>query len=131
MQGTLGIFLLVTAAMLNGCGQPPGPAAERPGVTQAEDPGAIAQRIVAEMLDITPDDVTVVSIENVQFGDSSLDCPEPGMSYLQVVTPGHRVLVEADGRRFDVRISGGFGRLCRQRKPPGDSPATARSPAVS
>ena len=53
------------------------------------------------------------------------------MSYLQVVTPGHRVLMEADGRRFDVRVTDGFGRLCRQRKPSGNNPrlrARRRSP---
>jgi len=61
--------------------------------------------------------VKVVSVETREFSDSSLDCPQPGMSYLQVITPGHRVLLEADGRRFDVRTSGGQGRICRRRKP--------------
>ena len=66
------------------------------------------------------------------FSDSSLDCPQPGMSYLQVITPGYRVLLEADGRRFDVRTSGGQGRICRRRKP-GDTDTEVRgnAPAVS
>lgn len=38
------------------------------------------------------------------------------MSYLQVLTAGHQVIVEADGRRFDVRISGGHGRICRRQQ---------------
>lgn len=39
------------------------------------------------------------------------------MSYLQVITPGHVVIVESDGRRFDVRVSGDYGRICHRRKP--------------
>ena len=37
--------------------------------------------------------------------------------------PGFRVLVEADGRRFDVRVAGTAGRICYRRKPRTDTPA--------
>ena len=75
--------------------------------------------MVAERLGIAAADVGVISVLARDFSDSSLDCPEPGMSYLQVITPGHQVIVEADGRRFDVRVAGEHGRICHRRKPGG------------
>jgi hypothetical protein len=61
-------------------------------------------------------EVTLVSLEAQDFNNSSLGCPEAGMAYQQVITPGHRVIVEAEGRRFDVRVAGKHGRICRNSK---------------
>lgn len=56
----------------------------------------------------------VVSIEAVEWPDASLGCPEEGKMYAQVVTPGHRVVLEAAGETFDLRTSrAGAARLCR------------------
>ena len=85
------------------------------------DPGTVARQIVAEYLSLPITDITLVSLEAQEFNDSSLDCPEPDMAYQQVVTPGQRASVEAQGRRFDVRVSGGHGKICRHNK--GSSPA--------
>ena len=63
------------------------------------------------------DQVVLISVEPQDFSDASLGCPSPGMSYAQVITPGHKVLLEADGRRFDVRVSGKYGKICHRRKP--------------
>jgi hypothetical protein len=49
---------------------------------------------------------TVTSAVAVTWNDSSLGCPQPGMMYTQVITPGLRVMVEADGKSYDYR----FGR---------------------
>lgn len=107
------VNLRVTTAiiflMLAGCGA--GTAPEIAGT-----PESIAKQVAADFLSTPATDVTLVSITPQEFNDSSLDCPEPGMSYLQVLTPGYRVIVEADGRRFDVRVSGAHGRICRRNK---------------
>ena len=123
------------AAVVAGCGQngrgnieSPAPS-PRPAAA-SDGPEAIAIATVAEFLSIEPDRVTVVSSAAQDFPDSSLGCPQPGMSYLQVITPGHRVLVEADGRRFDVRVAGTRGRICHRRKPAGDSANAARVPEL-
>lgn len=110
-----GICLLLPA-----CGEPPPP----PGAEQAQisgqpapptaDPAAIATRVVADFLSIPASEITLVSVESKEFADPSLGCPAPGMSYAQVITPGHRVIVEAEGRRFDVRVSGSSGKICRK-----------------
>ena len=83
------------------------------------DPQTIARELVADSLSLRPDQVSIISLEAQDFSDSSLGCPAPGMSYQQVITPGHRILVEADGRRFDVRVSGDHGKICHRRKPGG------------
>ena len=111
------LALLAIATVSAGCGQDSSPpTVEQPMQLDrdASSPGDIAARTVADFLSIPVSEVTLVSIESKDFGDPSLGCPEPGMAYPQVVTPGHRVLMEADGRRFDVRVSGGHGRICRK-----------------
>ncbi len=108
-------------------------------------PGAIALQAVADALGIAPAEARVVSTEARDFPDGSLGCPQPGMAYAQVITPGYRVLVEADGRRFDVRVAGNHGRICSLRKPAperepagqtpppetGDSPRSFSAPAAA
>ena len=46
-----------------------------------------------------PSQVIVESVENVEWRDSSLGCPQPGMMYAQVVTPGFRIVLRLDGLR--------------------------------
>ena len=106
----------IITLVLAGCGA--GTAPEIAGT-----PESIAKQVAADFLSIPATDISLVSITPQEFNDSSLDCPEPGMSYLQVLTAGHRAIVEADGRRFDVRVSGSHGRICRRNKvqPPGSS----------
>ncbi|MDH3978595.1 MAG: hypothetical protein OEU86_08775 [Gammaproteobacteria bacterium] len=82
----------------------------------SKDPETIARQIVATFLSIPPEDVSLVSTEQRNFNDSSLDCPTAGMAYQQVITPGHQIIVEAEGRRFDVRVSGEYGKICLNKK---------------
>jgi hypothetical protein len=89
-------------------------------------PEAIALQAVAEALGVAPAGARVISSEFRDFPDASLDCPQPGMAYAQVITPGHRVLVEANGRRFDVRVAGTRGRICYLRKRAADNPAATQ-----
>jgi hypothetical protein len=78
----------------------------------------IARQTVALALGIAPDSVRVISSIPRDFPDASLDCPQPDTAYAQVITPGFQALVEADGRRFDVRVAGSTGRICHPRKAP-------------
>jgi hypothetical protein len=74
----------------------------------------VARRIVAEKTGAAPEDITIVSVEMVEFSDSSLGCPNPDMAYLQVITPGHKVVAKtADSDELlDVRLSGRHGFVC-------------------
>jgi len=57
---------------------------------------------LAGELSVSPQEVTVVSFEAVQWPDASLGCPQAGMAYAQVVTPGYLVLLEVGGRQVEV-----------------------------
>lgn len=111
--------LLWLGTGLAGCGAD-GPAsgdapANRPPAA-AMTPTERAAEVVAARLNIPVDEVSVVTVTARDFPDSSLDCPEPDMMYQQVITPGHQVIVEAEGRRFDVRVAGAGARICHRRK---------------
>jgi hypothetical protein len=90
---------------------------------QPAGPDAVARQTVAAALGINETEARVISREPRDFADGSLDCPQPGTAYAQVITPGFRILVEANGRRFDVRVAGTGGRICYRRKPLAEQPA--------
>lgn len=72
---------------------------------------------------VTAEEIRVVRVEPVTWRDGSLGCPQPGMYYTQALVPGHRVLLEVSGRRFDYRVgAGGRFRRCDRPAPvrPGD-----------
>ena len=73
------------------------------------DPSSpLVQATVADLatrLDVPPGEVTIVDARAVTWGDSSLGCPQPGMRYLQRVTDGSLVILEAGGVHY--RYTGG------------------------
>ena len=72
----------------------------------ANTPTGIAIRTIAEQIGASPEQITIRSEEAVEFSDSSLGCPKSGMSYMQVIIPGHKVLAEYGGKIYDVRVAG-------------------------
>jgi hypothetical protein len=79
----------------------------------------LARKALAEELGIHAETIRVRTVEAVEWPDASLGCPKKGQQYAQVVTPGHRVLLEADGRTYDVHVAGGRAVTCR---PSADEP---------
>jgi len=61
----------------------------------------MARQALAAELGIQVADVTVAAVEEVQWNDSSLGCPRPGINYLQVITPGYKLTLEAQGKRYE------------------------------
>jgi len=45
-------------------------------------------------------DVALVSMESTNWSDASLGCPQEGMMYAQVITPGYLMVLEADGQQY-------------------------------
>lgn len=71
-----------------------------------------ARRDLAQRLGIAATVVTVRSVESVDWPDASLGCPQPGMMYAQVITPGYRIVLEADGQRYEYHGSTGNVIFC-------------------
>jgi hypothetical protein len=75
-------------------------------------PADLGVRVVAEKLSVPSGEVTVLSIEPVEWSDASLGCARPGQMYAQVMTPGYRVIVSARGATFEVHTGAGRAILC-------------------
>lgn len=55
---------------------------------------------LSQKLNVDVDNIQTVLVEEVQWRDSSLGCPIEGMAYLQVITPGFRILLSVDGETY-------------------------------
>jgi hypothetical protein len=75
----------------------PAPALDETSKQMAE----LAQAALATQLGVKASDVTLIAVEATEWNDSSLGCPEPGQAYLQVITPGYKMTLEAQGKRYE------------------------------
>ncbi|MCI0399657.1 MAG: hypothetical protein L0332_25405 [Chloroflexi bacterium] len=73
---------------------------------------------LAARLNLDISDITTVESETVEWSDSSLGCPAPDMAYAMVITPGYRIVLEAQGEQYDYHtdLSGAFA-LCVDGQP--------------
>ena len=105
----------LTLCLLAACGDNPQPESSN---TNAEDtpvatvpPQALndrqqrARQLLADRLSAPVDSLALVSDEPVSWSDASLGCPEEGMAYAQVITPGHRITFSHQGARYEVHTS--------------------------
>lgn len=60
-----------------------------------------AKADLAQRLSIPASQIILLEATEAEWSDSSLDCPQPGMSYLQVITPGYRILLEANNTQYE------------------------------
>ena len=68
---------------------------------------AAVRRDLAQRLMLAEAQITLVRAEAVDWPDSSLGCPQPGMMYLQVVTPGYRLVLAAGGVSTEYHTDAG------------------------
>lgn len=74
-----------------------------PEVTPLEEDDAQAPVLdaIAAELGVAVETLDVISVEPRDWPDTSLGCPRPGEAYADVITPGHLVVVEANGERIE------------------------------
>lgn len=75
-------------------GMPTDLGAPAPGPDVAEEGRMMVQMAVDDLaarLQIDADAITVVSAQPMEWRDSSLGCPSPSESYMQVITPGYKI----------------------------------------
>ena len=65
----------------------------------------IAKEDLAKRLSILVIEINIAEAEGVIWPDSSLGCGKPGTEYLQVVTPGFRISLEADGQIYSYHTN--------------------------
>lgn len=67
----------------------------------------LAKQDIAARQGIAEANITVIAIEQVEWNDSSLGCPKPGQMYLQVITPGYRIMLKAGGFLYEYHSDRG------------------------
>lgn len=75
--------------------------APAPGVPNPQV--AMEQKVkmdLAQKLNLDISQITVVNSEAVDWNDSSLGCPQPGFGYMDVITPGYKITLSANGQQY-------------------------------
>lgn len=80
--------------------QPTVPAAAQSLVTRV-------QQDLASRAGVSASQITTASVAAVSWPDSSLGCPQPGMMYSQLVTPGYRIILQANGQTYEYHTDRG------------------------
>lgn len=78
----------------------------------------LAKADLAKRVNLTPDQISVVSVESVKWSDAGIGCPEPGKVYAQVITPGFRIVLRADGTAYTYHTGGNKVILCQPEATP-------------
>jgi len=74
---------------------------------------ALARKELARSLDVEGGGIRVLKARPVEWPDTSLGCPEKGMTYAPVITPGHLVHLWAKGSTYAVHVGGERAVVCR------------------
>lgn len=100
---TLGLLIVACGLEPGGAGSTtttPSTTTSIPDTTTTPEPHdsrvdkAIAD--LADRLDIDPEQIEVVSNEDVTWNDGSIGCPDPGMSYTQALVDGYLIVLSVD-----------------------------------
>jgi hypothetical protein len=82
--------------------------ANLPTLPQSAPAGQGAERVIqlarqdlAQKMNVPIDEIREVSVEAVEWPDTSLGCPQPGMMYAQMITPGFKVVLAAKGQTVE------------------------------
>jgi hypothetical protein len=112
MKATAWLALVGLSLLLVACGP-----AETEGVPDldAEEIPAVdaAEQFLADRLGITLEEIVIVRVEDAEWPDGCLGLPEGGEVCTQVITPGFRVVLRAQGQEYTLRTdtSGDVARL--------------------
>ena len=78
-----------------------------------------ARADLAHRLDVDPGEIELLSAEEVSWRDASVGCPQPGMTYAQVVTSGSRIVLESGAKRYEYHSDNRRDPfLCENPEPP-------------
>ncbi|HEX2325676.1 MAG TPA: hypothetical protein VHQ00_09770 [Chloroflexota bacterium] len=99
---------------------------------QSVPPAALLASVradAARRAGVAEGEVRVVRSEGREWPDGGLGCPRPGEFYIQVITPGYLIVLQAGGRQYEYHTdSGQRFTLCREGAGTG-LPATGRTVA--
>ena len=78
-----------------------------------------ARADLAERLLVPADDIILLQAESVTWPDGSLGCPQEGMQYAQVLTPGYLIRLSYGDQEFEYHAGRGTTVIyCETPSPP-------------
>ncbi len=77
-----------------------------------------AKTDLAQRLSLPVEQITLLEAAAVTWPDGSLGCPEEGMAYAQVLSPGYLIRVEACGQEYEYHASRSTVFYCQNPSPP-------------
>lgn len=86
-------------------------------MSKEDDPSIVraAKKDLAQRLGVREQSIDLVGqIDEVTWPDASLGCPEPGMMYAQVLTPGYRFKLQSGAKVYEYHAGSSIVRLCRE-----------------
>jgi hypothetical protein len=104
------VLIILLTAFLSACGLFGGSDSDAPQIPEL--PEDLESLVMLAKFDLTLktgvdlEDIKTISVEQINFSDSSLGVPEPGVQYEAVVTPGLIIVLEAKGEEYEYRASG-------------------------
>ena len=129
-SGLLGTVVLLVTLILVGCAgappmsQPPTDGGTAPTasqtrestatpLTESELPGGAfsAKQVLAEQLHVDVDTISVISTEKVEWPDACLGVKPAGTMCAQVITSGYRIILDAQGQRYEYHTDLNGGRV--------------------
>jgi hypothetical protein len=79
----------------------------------------VAREDLTRRSGLAPGEIAVISVEAVDWPDTSLGCPQPDMAYAQIITPGYLIVLEAAGQTYEYHADDcRFVVLCRAQGTP-------------
>jgi hypothetical protein len=106
------LFVLLCPVLLLAA-QEPGPGTASPDRDKERlDAVARAKTTLAETQKVPEAALTLVSAKASTWSDASLGCPEKGHMYAQMITDGWTVILEHEGTRREVHVSGRKAVIC-------------------
>jgi hypothetical protein len=83
---------------------------------EAKEMADLVTQDLAERLSLAPDQIEIVAVETVEWPDTSLGCPKPGMAYAEVITPGFKFVLQAEGQAYTYHTGATHLVLCQEGK---------------
>ncbi|MBX0330428.1 hypothetical protein K2Z83_22465 [Oscillochloris sp. ZM17-4] len=84
------------------------PQAPTTAPVTGEVPADLLAKILADAAQRSGVDAAAIVVQKgaaVEWNDSSLGCPQPGVAYMQVITPGYQVVLEAGATTYDYHAN--------------------------
>lgn len=100
----IAVALILMVSLILGCVEKPASGINKT-VNNRSDEGSfaadLAKKDLAGRLNITEEKIELITLERVDWPDTSLGYPEEGKMYAQVITPGFRIILKANESLYE------------------------------